>query len=67
MTQVQMLEEYLNTHKGITPIEALNELGIYRLSARIADLRQSGVAVKTERIPVKNRFGKTQRVARYYL
>lgn len=67
MNQNEMLEEYLKNHDGITPLEAMNELGIYRLSARVADLRQSGVAVKTEMVTVLNRSGKPVKVARYFL
>lgn len=62
-----MLARYLEEHKSITPLEALNELGIYRLSARIADLRGDGYVITTERITVKNKFGQESRVARYSL
>lgn len=67
MNQNEMLEEYLKNHEGITPLEALNELGIYRLSARVSDLRQAGVEVKREMVTVLNRLGKPVKVARYFL
>ena len=48
-------------HRGsITPIEALNELGCFRLAARIEELRRSGHGIKTI---IEKRNGK--RYARY--
>ena len=48
-------------HRGsITPIEALNELGCFRLAARIEELRRSGHSIKTT---IEKRKGK--RYARY--
>jgi len=48
-------------HRGsITPIEALNELGCFRLAARIEELRRSGHGIKTI---IEKRKGK--RYARY--
>lgn len=48
-------------------MEAWQELGIYRASARINDLRQSGCAIMTDMIKVTDRFGDEQRVARWIL
>ena len=39
MTQCDRLLNYLETHTAITPLDAWNELGIYRLGARVWDLR----------------------------
>jgi hypothetical protein len=36
---VQRLASYLRVHKKINPIQALKELGIYRLGARVYELR----------------------------
>ena len=48
-------------HRGsITPIEALNELGCFRLAARIEELRRSGHSIKTT---IEKRNGR--RWARY--
>ena len=49
--------------KGITPIDALNLFGCFRLGARIADLKKMGYDIVTERIKVEG--GKY--VARYHL
>jgi len=51
----------------ITPMEAWSELGIYRLGARIFDLKASGHDIDRELVPVSNRFGEECRVAQYRL
>jgi hypothetical protein len=42
-TQNEKLLEYLKAHpEGITPLEALNVIGTFRLAARVYDLRKLG-------------------------
>ena len=50
-TQNQEILEYLQTGNTITPIDALNKFGCFRLGARIYDLKRQGYDIKT--IPVK--------------
>ena len=64
-SQCQMLLEYLNTYSGINPLEALRDLGIYRLSGRIKDLRNLGYDIVTTMEESTSRFGKKVRFARY--
>lgn len=59
MTQKEMIREHLLLKGKIGPMTALEQYGCYRLSGRIADLRADGMAIRTEMVPVKNRFGKT--------
>ena len=66
VTQIDRLLQYLREYGYITPLRALNELGIMRLSARIKELRQLGHHITTEFIEVRTRDGKT-RVAQYTL
>lgn len=47
-TQVEYLKEYLDMYGSITPLEALSAFGCFRLSARIADLREEGYRISTE-------------------
>jgi hypothetical protein len=42
MTQSQEILEYLKTGKWLSPIEALEKFGSFRLGARIFDLRKEG-------------------------
>lgn len=67
MTQEERLRAYLETHYSITPKQAMDELGIYRLGARIYDLKKKGVPIKSAFIEVPTRTGETTRVKSYWL
>ena len=47
-TQNQQIQAYLEKGKKITPIDALNKFGCFRLSARISDLRGKGLNIATK-------------------
>ena len=66
-TQIDRLNHYLHSGKTINPLSAWLELGIYRLSARVFDLRDRGVNIKTRMVSVKNRWGEEVVVAEYYI
>ena len=52
----------------LTQLEALTELGVMRLGARILELREAGHEIETETVEVATRItGETARVARYRL
>lgn len=65
--QTERVKEYLETHYGLTAKQAMEELGIMRLGARIWDLKQIGVPIKSGFIEVENRFGEKVRVKLYWL
>lgn len=67
MTQCEKILQYMEETGSITQAEAVSEFGCYRLSARIADLKKQGVAIKSEPVERKNRYGETVRFARYSL
>ena len=50
LSQSQQILRHLQEGKSITPIDALNLFGCFRLSARIADLRHDGWQIKTDTI-----------------
>ena len=55
-------------HRGmITPLDAINEFGCMRLSARISDLTKKGYAIIHTPVTVKNRYGKKIKVMGYSL
>jgi hypothetical protein len=60
-TQTDRILAILERGRGITPIQALNNLGCFRLSARIMELKKRGHAIRMELKEQPN--GK--RVARY--
>ena len=61
-SQNALIKGWLLNGKSITPMEALNMFGCFRLSARIANLREEGLPVVTDMVTINDK-----RVARYYL
>lgn len=53
MSQTQTILAMLK-QGPVTPIQALNEAGCFRLAARIADLRQAGYQIETETLSLPN-------------
>ena len=47
-TQNQQIKAYLTKGKSLTPIDALNKFGCFRLSARIKNLRDEGLNIVTK-------------------
>lgn len=47
LTHETQLLRHLREHRSITPMEALEEFGCYRLAARIHDLRTAGHPIHT--------------------
>ena len=62
-SQAKRILEYLKAGNGITPMDALDLFGCFRLGARIADLKKRGYEIITEKVKVDG--GKY--VARYHL
>ena len=62
-SQAKRILEYLKAGNGITPMDALDLFGCFRLGARIADLKRMVYDIVTERVKVEG--GKY--VARYHL
>ena len=59
---------YLKKHKkGITPMEAWDKFGCYRLSSCICDLRHKGVKIDTIMEEKTDPDGKSYSYARYVL
>ena len=56
----ELIEEYLNSGRTLTAVEALDKFGCFRLAARISDLRRDGINIATDTVTQK---GKT--FARY--
>lgn len=66
-TQKKRLMEFFKTGQKITSLEALKDLGIYRLSARMSEMENVGIPISRERIQVTNRYGQEVRVKRYWV
>ena len=67
MKQKEMVLSYMKEFGSITALEALRDLGVFRLAARIANLKDDGVNIKTEYETAPNRYGKKTKYARYSL
>ena len=47
MTQTEAIRRHLQQGRPITPLEALQEYGCFRLAARIDELRHEGLDIET--------------------
>ncbi len=56
--QNKMLLEYLQANRSITALQAVQDLGITRLSARVYDLRSEGYDISMRMQAGRNRFGR---------
>jgi hypothetical protein len=66
-TQNERIIEYIQKFGSITQLQALQDLGIMRLASRINDLRSQGVAIVSEVVMGKNRYGETTHYSKYRL
>jgi hypothetical protein len=63
MTQAEQILHYLQQGGALTPLEALDMFGCFRLGARIWDLKREGHDIRTDMVDV----GDGKHVAKYYL
>ena len=57
-TQRELIRDDLLRGKTITPIDALEKYGCYRLAARICELRKEGMDISTYQDPANNMYAK---------
>ena len=65
LTQNEMILKYIHDYGSITPLEALKEFGCMRLASRINDLKNQGYNIVSEKVSIKNRYGKKISFAKY--
>ena len=66
MTQEKAVLEYLKTGKTLSPLEALDKFGCFRLASIIHSLKQDGHQIETSE-GVSHRDGKKKRFGVYRL
>ena len=66
-SKTQKVKEYLVTKKSITPSQALDKFGAYRLAAIIFVLREAGWIIDTNTTAFTDRFGNKGAYAKYIL
>ena len=57
-SQSAAILEYLRRGNALTPLEALDRFGCFRLGARVWELKQAGYRIVTQMIAVGERSGK---------
>lgn len=67
MAQYDRVLEHLKTKGALQPMSAWRDLGVYRLAARINDLRNAGHKISTKKVEVVNRWGESTFIAQYEL
>lgn len=67
MKQTERVPDYMRRFGSITTMQAFADLGVARLSARIADLKDEGFDIISETLSTKNRYGEHVRYAKYRL
>jgi hypothetical protein len=69
--QTDRIFKYMKDFGSISPKEAMDDLGVMRLAARISDLKdelkEAGIGIETKMETDKNRYGEPTHYARYYL
>lgn len=66
-SQTDRVIDYMSRFGAITTYDAIKDLGILRLGARIAEVKERGLEVDSRFITVKNRFGEDCHVKEYRL
>lgn len=67
MTQCERILKYMQDFGSINPHQAITDLGIMRLAARVSDLRCEGYEIERQIVKSKNRYGEPVYFAEYRL
>lgn len=67
MNKTKAVLQWLQTHAGITSMEAIKQFSATRLSAIIFNLRKRGYDIDMVWCEGRDRFGNPMRYGRYYL
>ena len=52
---------------SINPLQALQDIGCFRLASRISDLKKQGYSIISERVNYNNRLGEAKHFNEYRL
>lgn len=66
MTQRDKIRNYMKAYGGITPLDAMKDLGIMRLASRISEMVKDGEPITRSIVSDKNRDGETVHYAKYF-
>jgi len=66
-TQCERILKYMQDFGSVNPMQAMADLGVMRLAARISDLREQGHTISRQMVAGKNRYGEAVSFAEYRL
>lgn len=64
-TQSERVKRYMEDYGSITQLEAIKDIGVMRLAARIGELKKTGVPIESSFEKVKNRYDEEVQIKRY--
>lgn len=67
MGQKERIVQYIKEFGSITALEAVRDLGVLQLSARLVELERDGYCFHKEQESSVNRYGERVYYTRYYL
>lgn len=67
MTQCERIVKYMRDFGSINPLQAISDLGVMRLAARVSDLKEQGYEIERRIVSGKNRYGEPVYFAEYRL
>ena len=66
-TQKERVLQYMQDFGSVNPLQAMKDLGVMRLAARISDLKEEGHKITRKTVTAKNRYGNSVSFAEYSL
>lgn len=67
MTQCERVLKYMQDFGSINPQQAMQDLGVMRLAARVADLKKAGHKITRRTVSGRNRYNENVIFAEYRL
>lgn len=67
MTQCERILQYMEDFGSINPMQAMQDLGVMRLAARVADLKKAGHKITRRTVAGRNRYDEKVVFAEYRL
>ena len=63
--QCKQILDYMDRFGSINPLQALQDIGCFRLASRINDLKNDGYAIESERVNYETRLGEAKHCHEY--
>ena len=61
----EQIVDYMERFGSINPLQALQDIGCFRLASRISDLKKKGYPIISKRVNYINRFGEAKHFNEY--